>query len=155
MRIERVIIKNYRTLENVDVRLNPEMNIIVGNNESGKSTFLEAIHLALTGQLYGRNAANEFHPFLFNLRIVAEYLAKLGARKPTEPPSILIELYLEDDPKLAAWRGENNSTRRDCPGVALSVRLHEDYRDLYYEYVRRVCAKPRGNPRASRGVFPN
>ncbi len=63
MYVTRVIIKNYRCLGSVDVQLNKGMNIIVGDNEAGKSTFLEAIHLALTGLLYGRPAAYELAPF--------------------------------------------------------------------------------------------
>lgn len=136
MRIDRVIIKNYRALPDVDVKLNREMNIIVGNNESGKSTFLEAIQLAMTGQLYGRNAAHELHPFLFNAPVVAVYLANLIAGKPEEPPVILIELYLEDDPALATWKGKNNSQGADCPGIKFEVRLNESYRDLYHEYIK-------------------
>ena len=54
MYISRVIISNYRCLKTADVTLNSDLNTIVGDNESGKSTLLEAIHLALTGQLNGR-----------------------------------------------------------------------------------------------------
>ena len=45
-------------------RSNPDLNIIVGNNECGKSTLLEAIHLALSGQLNGRPIQTELHPHL-------------------------------------------------------------------------------------------
>jgi putative ATP-dependent endonuclease of the OLD family len=34
--IERVIVRNYRALRDVDVTLGPGTNIIVGNNETGK-----------------------------------------------------------------------------------------------------------------------
>ena len=53
MTIERVIIKNYRALRSTDIRLGDNVNIIVGDNESGKSTLLEAINLALRCQIYG------------------------------------------------------------------------------------------------------
>jgi predicted ATP-binding protein involved in virulence len=36
--INRIIIKNYKTIQNLDLRLNDTMNILVGNNEQGKST---------------------------------------------------------------------------------------------------------------------
>lgn len=45
MFIQRVIIENYRGLKKADVTFNTRMNVIVGKNESGKSTLLEAIHL--------------------------------------------------------------------------------------------------------------
>jgi len=137
MHIKRVIIKNYRALEDVDVQLNAGMNILVGNNEAGKSTFLEAINLALTCQLSGRGAANELHPHLFTYGVVATYLNKLERKQPTEPPSILIELYFDDDPRLSQWKGTHNSTQADCPGVALSIRLNEDYREFFQDYVKK------------------
>jgi putative ATP-dependent endonuclease of OLD family len=93
MFISRVIIRNYRCLRRADVPLHPTLNVIVGNNECGKSTLLEAIHLALSGQLNGRPIQTELHPFLFNTAVVAEYLKALVAKEATVPPAILIEVY--------------------------------------------------------------
>ena len=52
MFLSRVIVTNYRCLKRVDVPLNAGLNVIVGNNECGKSTLLEAGYLAslLTAQ---------------------------------------------------------------------------------------------------------
>jgi predicted ATPase len=36
MCIERVIVKNYRTLDFLDLAIRPHLNIIVGDKESGK-----------------------------------------------------------------------------------------------------------------------
>ncbi len=135
MQIERVIIKNYRCLENLNVTLNKGMNIIVGDNEAGKSTFIEAIHLALTGQLYGRNAAYELHPYLFHRGVVAQYLASLQTKKPEAPPEILIELYLADDPALTERKGDNNSKKKDCPGVCLAIKFNDDHKADYERYI--------------------
>jgi putative ATP-dependent endonuclease of OLD family len=44
MNIEKVIIQNFKTLRNFEITLNKELNIIVGDNEAGKSTLLEAIN---------------------------------------------------------------------------------------------------------------
>ena len=134
MYVSRVTIKNYRCLRSVDVQLNKGMNIIVGDNEAGKSTFLEAIHLALTGLLYGRPAAFELHPFIFNAAAVTEWLASL-ATGPKAPPEVLIELYFDEDPVLAQWRGTNNSLGFDCPGVSLGIKFNEDYRTDYQRYI--------------------
>jgi len=61
--IERIIVRNYRTLYAADVKLGAGTNIIVGDNETGKSTLLEAINLALKCQLARRPAAYELHPY--------------------------------------------------------------------------------------------
>ena len=52
--IERVIIKNYRVFKELDFRPNESMNIIVGDNEAGKSTLMEAISMAIGGRLHSR-----------------------------------------------------------------------------------------------------
>ncbi|MGJ9458512.1 AAA family ATPase [Oceanobacillus sp. CF4.6] len=62
--IDKVIIKNYKSIEYLDLSLNDTMNILVGNNEQGKSTILEAVNMALTGTLNKRSLHNELTPFL-------------------------------------------------------------------------------------------
>ena len=52
--IERVIISGYRCFQRLDFAPNPATNLLVGANEAGKSTVLEAIALALTGRINGR-----------------------------------------------------------------------------------------------------
>jgi hypothetical protein len=111
------------------------MNIIVGNNECGKSTFLEAIHLALTGQLNGRPIAFELHPHLFNQDAVAAYVQALQDKKPASPPRILIEVYFADLPGLAKCRGTNNSLKEDVPGIRLCIEFNEDFNAEYATYV--------------------
>src|SRR5271157_5461236 len=103
MCIERVIVKNYRTLASVDLALRPHLNIIVGNNESGKSTLLEAINLALKCQINRKPAGSELHPYLFNVNCVKDFLVNLRNGVHAEPPKILIELYLQDCPDFALF----------------------------------------------------
>ncbi len=115
--------------------LNEKLNIIVGNNECGKSTLLEAIHLALSGQINGRPLAIELHPYLFNQAAVRDYIDKLKSKELAPPPSILIELYFADIPALAACKGINNSLKEDVPGVKLTIEFNEEYGAEYAAYV--------------------
>ena len=47
---KRVSIKKFKCFRDCfELKLNGGINISVGNNEEGKSTILESIHLALTG----------------------------------------------------------------------------------------------------------
>ncbi len=135
MYISRVIVRNYRCLKAADVVLNPDLNIIVGNNECGKSTLLEVIHLALSGQINGRPVQTELHPHLFNAETVTDYIAALVAKTPAAPPAILIELYFQDDPALAKLKGTNNSASADAPGVALSIEFNQEYAEEFKSYV--------------------
>ncbi len=126
---------NYRCLKTADVTLNPDLNIIVGNNECGKSTLLEAIHLALSGQLNGRPIQTELHPHLFNAEIVSDYVAALIAKTPAAPPAIMIELYFHDDVGLAKLKGTNNTIGADLPGVILSIEFNQEYAEEFKTYV--------------------
>jgi predicted ATP-binding protein involved in virulence len=47
MHIQQVKIKNFRCFEGLTVNLNPDVNIFVGNNGSGKSAVLDAISAAM------------------------------------------------------------------------------------------------------------
>jgi predicted ATP-dependent endonuclease of OLD family len=133
--ITKVVIKNYRCLRDCTVILNDKLNVIVGNNECGKSTLLEAIHLTLTGQLNGRPVTTELHPHLFNQTAVREYIEALQAAKVAPPPAILVELYFKDIPKLAECKGTNNSLKENVPGVKLIIEFNEDYNAEYTSYV--------------------
>ena len=135
MYISKVIIKNYRHLRNFKVILNDTLNVIVGNNECGKSTLLEAIHLTLSGQLNGRPLITELHPYLFNQDVVRDYIKALRARRPAPPPYILIELYFVDNPSIAECKGTNNSLKENVPGVKLIIEFNDDFKDEYASYV--------------------
>ena len=52
MHIQQVQIKNFRCFEDLTVNLNPDVNIFVGNNGSGKSAVLDAIAAAIYPYLY-------------------------------------------------------------------------------------------------------
>jgi len=133
--IERVIVKNYRALRQTQVPLNGNLNVIVGDNESGKSTLLEAINLALKCQLNRRPAAYELHPFLFNAETVAEFVASHKAGAPQAPPEILIELYFANTPDFADLKGTNNCERADLPGISLTIGLDPNFQEEYRDYV--------------------
>ncbi len=122
MFIERVIIENYRSLRHTDVHLQDGINIVVGNNEIGKSTLIEAINLALRYQLNRRSAIQELHPYLINAEAVREFVASLkSGRTASLPPRALIELYLSDSSNIAHFKGTNNSQRENAAGISLAI----------------------------------
>jgi putative ATP-dependent endonuclease of the OLD family len=76
--IDKINIVNYKCFYGkFPLQLNSGLNIIVGNNEAGKSTILEAIHLALSGMLNGRYLKNELSQYIFNKQVEIEYLTIL------------------------------------------------------------------------------
>lgn len=51
MRISRVVVKNYRSLKFVDVQIVEPATMVIGENNTGKSNFFQAIRLCLDSQL--------------------------------------------------------------------------------------------------------
>jgi putative ATP-dependent endonuclease of OLD family len=47
VRLSRVVIKNFRSLQTVDVALTDATTVVIGENNTGKSCFLHAIRLCL------------------------------------------------------------------------------------------------------------
>lgn len=139
MKIAKVKIHNFKCYAGTfEIPLNDGINIIVGSNESGKSTILEAIHLALTGMLNGRPLRNDISSYLFNLAVEQEYVARLYSANPLPPPSIFIELYFSGEEKeLADLEGDGNSDKVKASGVALKIEFDADnYSDAYAELIK-------------------
>ena len=90
--------------------------------------------MALSGLLNGRSIHTELHTYLFNADVTNEYIKSLMSA-PKPPPSILIELYLDDVDALAALKGQNNSLKLNVPGLKVIIEFNEDYKSEYATYV--------------------
>ena len=44
MHLEKIQVEDFRNLKSVSVELHPELNLIYGDNGSGKTSFIESIH---------------------------------------------------------------------------------------------------------------
>lgn len=50
MIIHKLKIINYKLFQNITIEMNDDINIFVGENDSGKTTILEALSMVLTGK---------------------------------------------------------------------------------------------------------
>ena len=117
MRIKKLKLQNFKkfsTLTSFD--FNDDINIIVGDNESGKSTLLEAIEICLNFTLRGKSLNTELTTELFNNDCIEQYIS--GDKSPGTLPEILIEAYLEGNPFL---KGEINSDEEDTEGIMVKI----------------------------------
>ncbi|MCC6277275.1 MAG: AAA family ATPase [Oligoflexia bacterium] len=139
MYVSKVRIENFKRFKGAfTLELNQGTNILVGNNEAGKSTIIEAIHLGLTGLLNGRPAKSELTQYLFNKEVELEYLQSLRGTEPKAPPYILIELYIaseDDSPALAKLEGNGNSEKTDERGVSFKIEFDSTYQTEYSQLV--------------------
>lgn len=122
--IEEVHIVGFKKFRQLDVIFNPHMNIIVGENEAGKSTVLESIKLVLN-QMH-RNADKSILKELFNIEMVEDFRKHSDVKTL---PYILIELKLHLDPKdknAEYFYGENNVGKSAAFGIKFECRFDEE-----------------------------
>lgn len=127
--IKKIRVRGYRIHRDLTIYPNRKLNLIVGANESGKSTLMEAIVLALTGRINGRSAAEELNTYWFNADVVADFIAKRNRGDPRGFPEIDIEVFLEDLSELKGLCGAHNSDTptNACPGVRIRCIPNPDY----------------------------
>ena len=135
--IERVFVEGYRRFKKLDVALSAPLNILVGDNESGKSTLLEAIAIGLTGRVNGRWMVEELNPYWFHRPNVEEYFGSYGSQQSAPPPEILIEVYLRNDTAVQRLRGVHNSASTDCPGIRVHIAPSPEYEQEFSEYMTK------------------
>ena len=131
MKIKKIYIENFKSFRKLELNLKSGINILVGNNEAGKSTILEAIHLALTGLLNGKYLRNDFTEYLFNTECIDEYM-----KAPESLPYILIEIFFEDGiyPK---FEGTLNHEKKDKQsGISFKIVFDEKYQNEYNEMLK-------------------
>lgn len=92
--IRSLHIEGFKKFTSLDVQFNEHMNILVGENEAGKSTILDAIKTVLNQQY--RTADKSVLRDLFNIQMVAEFESNPSVETL---PRILIEVELALYPK--------------------------------------------------------
>ena len=129
MNITKVKITNFKTLKNFEFEPYNGMNILVGNNNEGKSTIFEAIHLALTGFYRGKYIRNYITQDIFNKDVIDEYILNININKSTTLPRLSIEIFFDDVPELL---GTNNSDNEDKSAIIFSIEFDSKF-DKEYE----------------------
>lgn len=125
-RIKQLRIEGYKKFRDLRVEFDPKMNILVGENESGKSTILDAIRLCLC-QDY-RNSDKAYILDLLNL----ENLKNFKENRTIETlPKIRISLELELDGKLPHsqdYFGETHCFGDDArSGITFECEFDRDF----------------------------
>ena len=136
MSIKKIKITNFKGFKDEFIfELNEGINILVGNNETGKSTILEAIHVALTGMYRGKSIHTELSQYLFNKTTVDEYLNAIKSGESTEPPRICIEIFFNGsiDPD---FEGNQNSDKANkVEGLRFEITYNNKFNDEYSKLV--------------------
>ena len=139
MYISRIIIKNYKIFRELNLKMNKKINVFVGENDSGKTTILEAIMMAMTGKINGLKIMSKINADWFNTDIRNEYKQLINI-SPIEPPKIEIEVYFEDlcedDTTFKHYKGTNNSLLENAYGIKMEILFNKEYSDTYKDLLR-------------------
>ena len=92
--IKGLLVKGFKKFTSFEITFNEHMNILVGENEAGKSTILDAIKTVLNQQY--RTSDKAVLKDLFNAEMVAAFQKEPSIKTL---PRIEIEVELELDPK--------------------------------------------------------
>lgn len=120
--ISKIKLHNFKRFKNLILDVNPDINILIGDNESGKSTILQAIDLVARGSRI--RVENIGLDRLFNVNVINEFMN--SNRELNNLPEMYVELYLanQTDPSLD---GHNNSLGRDYSGIKMRCSPNDEY----------------------------
>lgn len=127
MYIKELRIHGFKRFSHLRIKLSPGVNILVGDNDSGKSTLFEAIVAVLNGQYRGVPIVRNLSEDLFNAELVSDYLEGLKSGQNCDPPEILIEVVFDGtEDTVALYEGDGNSEGIRESGVSLRIALDND-----------------------------
>ena len=145
MRINKLKIINYKLFRNVTIEMNDNMNIFVGENDSGKTTILEALSMVLTGKINGNNIANRVNLDWFNAIVRKNFIEAIKSGNTPTLPVIAIEAYFsapeEDEVAIKKYKGTNNSLHEDIEGVKVEIVFDTQYASAYKQLLEEGKVK--------------
>ncbi|QEC53606.1 putative ATP-dependent endonuclease of OLD family [Anseongella ginsenosidimutans] len=120
--ITKIKLQNFKRFEAFETQFNPQLNVLIGDNEAGKSSILTAIDLVLSGS---RSKVETLGlDSLFNVAAIDNFLS--GRRGYADLPVLYIELYLTDQSN-EDLNGKVNSEGASYDGLRLVCSPLEDY----------------------------
>jgi putative ATP-dependent endonuclease of the OLD family len=121
--IRRLVLKNFKRFKSLELEFDPELNILVGGNEAGKSSVLQALDIVLSAS---RSKVESLGlETLFNAECIADFLD--GERKIDDLPELLLEVYLDGIDGHHDLDGRNNSKGTDHLGIKMVCKPVDEY----------------------------
>ncbi|MDD4637569.1 MAG: AAA family ATPase [Bacteroidales bacterium] len=120
--IKKVILHNFKRFGHLEIDVDPLLNIFIGDNESGKSSILQAIDLVARGSR--TRVENIGLDSLFNTDAITAFLD--SDRNIAKLPEMYVEFYFNNhlDELL---EGENNSLHILCSGIRMRCLFNCEY----------------------------
>ncbi|ADU34873.1 ATP-dependent nuclease [Variovorax paradoxus] len=120
--IERLVLSNFKKFDNLELEFDPELNLLIGDNEAGKSSVLLALELVMSGS---RSRVETIGlETLLNADAVRAFQA--GPCTVGRLPELFVEVYLSAD-KKPGLNGKNNSKVLERDGLRMSFEPILDF----------------------------
>lgn len=120
--IKKLRLKNFKRFKGLEIQFKPGINTIIGDNESGKSSILQAINFAQSAN--ARKIQDYGIESLMNLEAVQSF--KESDHKYENLPELLIEIYLENC-GLEEFDGKNNAKQEQDYGFPMKCLPNEEF----------------------------
>ncbi|QCU89784.1 ATP-dependent nuclease [Thiomicrorhabdus sediminis] len=119
--IKKIKLLNFKRFKEFEIEFNDKTNIIIGGNESGKSSIIQAIELIASGS---RNRVETIGiESLLNRDAIVQFFR--SDKSFEQLPEIHVELYLGDETNPDLY-GRNNSEGIDASGLHMVCLPNED-----------------------------
>ncbi|UUV23649.1 MULTISPECIES: ATP-dependent endonuclease [Lysinibacillus] len=129
MHITKLKIWGLKKFEAFEIEFNEHINVLIGENEAGKSTILEAIDIVLNQRLFNNNATVEKY---FNLNNINKFQDNPSI---DSLPEIKIEVIFNDDDtkidnEFYCGLHSSFSPQLKC-GITFTYKFDQNYRELF------------------------
>ncbi|MBK8055347.1 MAG: AAA family ATPase [Saprospiraceae bacterium] len=119
--ITKIKLLNFKRFETFEVTFNDKINLLIGDNEAGKSSILTAIDLVISGS---RNKVETMGlEYLFNSKVIENFLN--SDKNYVNLPKLEIELFLSEHNEETD--GKINSDKIDANGLKLICKPNDEF----------------------------
>ncbi len=131
--IKKLKIKGLKKFKNFEIEFNKNLNVLIGENEVGKSTILNAIDIVLN-QKY-RSADKYIVKEMLNIENVKKFKKSNDIK---DLPKVEVELFMvfnDNEISTLDYKGQNNSDGIDTIGIKFICEFDNDYGEELKEQI--------------------
>ncbi|MDE1485737.1 AAA family ATPase [Xenorhabdus bovienii] len=131
MKIRKLKLVNFKKFKDNEFLFNDDVNILVGDNNSGKSSILEAIEIVLNYSYRGKPLYNAILSDIMNVESINRYID--SDKNIEDLPTITIEAFIDG---LPDYRGTINKDRVDTQGISFTFSFDFDLTTTYNDFIK-------------------
>lgn len=136
--IKRIKLHNFKIFRDVDLSIDGDKVIFIGENGSGKSSILQAISLVINGSF--RTVEEAGFQSLFNIDVIEAYMQ--GEKLIGNLPTLMVELFLDDNIKIQELNGIHNSEGQEHNGLCMKISPNDELSTETFRYLQSSTSFP-------------